>query len=68
MLERGTVVLVDLDPTAGLRPGASGLSKLSFALVDHIRSIDKQWIRRVYGSVSAAELGRFSREGVSKIV
>ena len=98
-LARGTVVLVDLEPTQGheqqgtrpcvvvsdaavnsnqrfpliavvpvtgtpapgalypaLAPGASGLSKPSTALVDQVRSIDKQRIRRLYGRVSTAEL------------
>ena len=39
-----------------LAPGASGLSKPSTALVDQVRSIDKQRIRRRYGRVSSAEL------------
>ena len=39
-----------------LAPGASGLNKPSTALVDQVRSIDKQRIRRRYGQVSAAEL------------
>lgn len=98
-LERGTVVLVELDPTVGheqrgLRPsvavsdpavnadqrfpliavvpltatagvgalypalasGSSGLTKASFALVDHIRSIDKRRIRRIFGQVAPSEL------------
>jgi len=98
-LERGTVVLVELDPTVGreqrgvrpcvavsdpavnadqrfpliavvpvtgtagvgalypvLAPGSSGLTKPSFALVDHIRSIDKRRIRRMFGQVSSLEL------------
>ncbi len=98
-LARGTVVLVDLEPTQGheqqgtrpcvvvsdgavnsnqrfpliavvpvtgtsargalypdLAAGASGLTKPSTALVDQVRSIDKQRIRRRYGQVSAAEL------------
>jgi len=98
-LARGTVVLVDLEPTQGheqqgtrpcvvvsdeavnsnqrfpliavvpvtgtpaqgalypdLAPEASGLTKPSTALVDQVRSIDKQRIRRRYGQVSAAEL------------
>ena len=98
-LERGTVVLVELDPTVGheqrgvrpcvavsdpavnadqrfpliavvpvtgttgvgalypsLAPGSSGLAKPSSALVDHIRSIDKRRIRRMFGQVSLAEL------------
>src|SRR5687767_2510712 len=99
MLERGTVVLVELDPSIGheergvrpcvavsdpavnadqrfpliavvpvtgtagvgalypgLAPGSSGLIKQSYALVDHIRSIDKRRIRRMFGQVSRAEL------------
>ena len=97
--ERGTVVLVELDPTVGheqqgvrpcvavsdpavnvdqrfplvavvpvtgtagvgalypvLEAGSSGLAKRSFALVDHIRSIDKRRIRRMFGQVSPSEL------------
>lgn len=99
-IDRGTVVLVELDPTIGqerrgMRPcivvsdatvnaaprfaliavipvtgtpgigalypklsaGESGLSKDSYALVDQLRSVDKRRIRRVFGSVTAAELG-----------
>ncbi len=99
MLDRGTVVVVQLDPTVGheqrgmrpcvavsdpavnadqrfpliavvpvtgtagegalypeLAPGASGLTKRSFALVDHIRSVDKRRIRRFFGRVSEGEL------------
>jgi mRNA interferase MazF len=98
-LPRGSLVLVDLEPTRGheqrgtrpclvvsdpavnssqrfpllavvpitgtsapgalyppLAPGANGLTKPSYALVDHLRSIDKQRIRRCYGKVSEAEL------------
>jgi mRNA interferase MazF len=98
-VERGTVVLVELDPTVGheqrgVRPciavsdpavnsdqrfpliavvpvtgtrgegalypalslGKSGLTKTSYALIDHLRSIDKRRIRRVFGSVSKDEL------------
>ena len=98
-LDRGTVVLVELDPTVGheqrgvrpcvtvsdpsvnvdqrfpliavvpvtgtagdgalyptLSPGTSGLTKLSYALIDHIRSIDKRRVRRVFGPVSSSEL------------
>jgi len=39
-----------------LAPGTHGLTKTSTALVDHLRSIDKQRIRRCYGQVSEAEL------------
>lgn len=98
-LDRGTVVLVELDPTLGheqrglrpciavsdpvvnadqrfpliavvpvtgtpgegalypsLAPGPSGLTKTSYVLTDHLRSIDKRRIRRLFGQVSAAEL------------
>ncbi|MBI4605656.1 MAG: type II toxin-antitoxin system PemK/MazF family toxin [Planctomycetes bacterium] len=98
-LDRGTVVLVGLDPTVGheqrgqrpciavsdpavnadqrfpliaivpvtgtpgegslypeLSPGKSGLTKASYALVDHLRSIDKRRIRRVFGRVTKDEL------------
>lgn len=98
-LERGTVVVVELDPTAGheqrglrpcvvvsdpeithdqrfplvcvvpitgtpgdgllypaLEPGKSGLTKRSFALIDHIRSIDKKRVRRVFGGLSPDEI------------
>lgn len=39
-----------------LSPGRSGLTKPSCALIDHLRSIDKRRIRRVYGRVQAAEI------------
>lgn len=39
-----------------LSPTGSGLKKASSALVDHLRSIDKRRIRRVYGALPAAEL------------
>jgi len=98
-LDRGTIVLVELDPTVGheqrgVRPcvavsdptvnadqrfpliavvpvtgtpgegalypalaaGSSGLTKPSYALIDHLRSIDKRRIRRLFGQVSAGEL------------
>ena len=98
-VDRGTVVLVELDPTIGheqrgvrpciavsdptvnadqrfpllavvpvtgtsgdgalypgLAPGPSGLTKASYALVDHLRSIDKRRIRRIFGRISSAEL------------
>lgn len=98
-LERGTIVLVELDPTVGheqrgvrpclvvsdpavnsdqrfsliavvpltgtrgegalypeLSPGNSGLTKTSHALIDHLRSIDKRRIRRVFGRIAKHEL------------
>jgi mRNA interferase MazF len=98
-VDRGTVVLVELDPTVGheqrgvrpcivvsdpavnadqrfpliaivpvtgtpgdgalypvLSPGKSGLTKNSYALIDHLRSIDKRRIRRVFDRVTRDEL------------
>jgi mRNA interferase MazF len=37
-------------------PGRSGLTKPSYALIDHLRSIDKRRIRRVYGEITRDEL------------
>jgi mRNA interferase MazF len=99
-LGRGTVVVVELDPTLGheqrgvrpcivvsdpeivadqrfplicvvpitgtpgegllyptLMPGKSGLTKTSFALIDHLRSIDKRRVRRVFGALTTEEIG-----------
>ena len=96
---RGTVVLVELDPTRGheqkgvrpcvavsdpavntdqrfpliavvpltgtpgdgalyprLSPGPSGLTKPSYALIDHLRSVDKRRVRRVFGVLGRDEL------------
>ena len=39
-----------------LSPGVSGLTKQSCALVDHLRSIDKRRIRRIFGQLSPGEL------------
>jgi mRNA interferase MazF len=39
-----------------LTPGPSGLTKESFALIDHLRSIDKRRIRRVFGVLAQDEL------------
>jgi mRNA interferase MazF len=55
------VVPVTGTPGAGalypeLAPGASGLTKPSYALIDHLRSIDKRRIRRVFGRVADDEL------------
>ena len=98
-LDRGTVVLLELDPAIGheqrgtrpciavsdpavnadqrfpliavipvtatpgegalypeLAPGKSGLTKTSYALIDHLRSVDKRRIRRVFGCVREEEL------------
>lgn len=98
-LNRGTVVVIELDPTIGheqrglrpcivvsdpdvisdqrfpllcvvpitgtpgegllyppLAPGRSGLAKKSFALIDHLRSVDKRRVRRVYGELAHEEI------------
>lgn len=39
-----------------LAPGTSGLAKKSFALIDHLRSIDKRRIRRVFGELARVEI------------
>jgi len=55
------VVPVTGTPGAGLlypplAPGQSGLAKRSFALIDHLRSIDKRRIRRVFGELAREEM------------
>lgn len=97
--DRGTVVLLSLDPTTGheqrgtrpcitvsdpevvadqrfplmgivpvtgtsgsgalyptLQPGPSGLARTSYALVDHVRSVDKRRVRRVFGRIRGHEM------------
>jgi len=39
-----------------LSPGRSGLAKKSFALIDHLRSIDKRRVRRVFGELADGEM------------
>ena len=39
-----------------LFPGPSGLAKESFALIDHLRSVDKRRIRRVLGELAQEEI------------
>jgi len=39
-----------------LQPRQSGLTKSSCALIDHIRSVDKRRVRRVYGAVTPGEI------------
>jgi mRNA interferase MazF len=39
-----------------LAPGQSGLAKRSFALIDHLRSIDKRRVRRVFGEIALEEI------------
>ncbi len=41
-----------------LEPGASGLKQVSYALTDHVRSVDKRRVRRVFGQVRPEELHR----------
>ena len=105
-LERGTVILVSLDPTEGheqrgvrpcivvsdpavnndqrfpvlcvvpitgtpgegalsprLMPGDSGLRKISFALIDQIRAVDKRRVVEMFGVITDLELAAID-EGV----
>ncbi len=39
-----------------LAPGRSGLTKRSFALVDHLRPVDKRRVRRLFGTVGREEM------------
>ena len=39
-----------------LAPGRSGLAKRSYALVDHLRSIDKRRVLSVFGEVAREEI------------
>lgn len=39
-----------------LAAGQSGLAKTSYALIDHLRSIDKRRVRRVFGELSREEM------------
>lgn len=98
-LGRGTVIMVELDPTIGheqrgvrpcvvvsdpdvisdqrfplvcvvpvtgtpgegllypsLAPGESGLAKKSFALIDHLRSVDKRRVKTIFGQVADNEI------------
>ena len=47
-----------------LTPGASGLAKISYALIDHLRSIDKRRVRRVFGNLPPEELALIE-EGIA---
>ena len=62
------IAVVPVTGTAGvgalypaLAPGSSGLTKASYALIDHIRSIDKRRIRRMFGQVSRGELANIDQ-------
>src|SRR5579884_2484767 len=48
-----------------LAPGRSGLAKISFALIDRLRSVDKRRVRRVYGEVAAQEMAAIDEGLVS---
>lgn len=55
------VVPITGTPGAGalyppIAPGNSGLVKTSFALIDHLRSLDKRRIRRVFGELAREEI------------
>ena len=39
-----------------LAPGKSGLAKRSFALIDHLRSIDKRRVRLAFGELASDEM------------
>jgi mRNA interferase MazF len=39
-----------------LAPGKSGLAKKSFALIDHLRSVDKRRVRSVFGELAREEV------------
>lgn len=39
-----------------LSPGKSGLTKTSYALIDHLRSVDKRRIRTVFGRLAPGEM------------
>lgn len=39
-----------------LGPGPSGLTKPSYALIDHLRSVDKRRVRRLFGRITSAEI------------
>ena len=39
-----------------LAPGQSGLAKKSFALIDHLRSVDKRRVRRQFGELAREEM------------
>jgi len=57
------VCVVPITGTAGegllysrLSAGKSGLAKESFALIDHLRSVDKRRVRRVFGELMPEEI------------
>jgi len=57
------VCIVPVTGTAGegllypsLAPGRSGLARKSYALIDHLRSIDKRRVRSVFGELAREEM------------
>ena len=44
-----------------LRPSAGGLTAISYALIDHVRSVDKRRVRRVFACISADDLDAVDR-------
>ena len=50
----GTPGIGALYPELGVGP--SGLTKTSYALIDHLRAVDKRRIKRVYGPLRGDEL------------
>ncbi|MGH9349764.1 MAG: type II toxin-antitoxin system PemK/MazF family toxin [Vicinamibacterales bacterium] len=62
------IAVVPITGTAGvgalypvLSPGTNGLTRRSCVLVDHLRSIDKRRIRRIFGKVSSTELANIDQ-------
>lgn len=55
---RPCVAVSDPDVISDQRfpPGQSGLAKKSFALIDHLRSIDKRRVQRVFGELAREEM------------
>jgi mRNA interferase MazF len=47
-----------------LASGKSGLAKKSFALIDHLRSIEKRRVRSVFGEIPPEEMSAID-EGLS---
>jgi mRNA interferase MazF len=50
-----------------LAAGPTGLARKSFALIDHLRSIDKRRIRRVFGELAREEIAAID-EGLAVFV
>jgi mRNA-degrading endonuclease toxin of MazEF toxin-antitoxin module len=68
------IAVVPLTGTTGegllyprLEPGPSGLRKTSYALVDQVRSVDKNRVLRIYAPVRDEEL-RALDEGLSRFL